>query len=614
MKKILFYLLMPVTLQMSAQSTTYFSKPLELERVPASTSKSDSVLVRGTDKIMKFVPRSEFGGSAKTFDEVLGAGPIATDKAAIWRYSPEGGAGASGVTAIGPMLVQLQDQTKVPDSVKTATIDPTGINIQGLSNNAYASDLKWDRLMFSNRSLADNSDTFTFIHTREDNGTDPVQTVVKLPKNTGEYYLPLTINGYPADRTGNIEISGGGSQDLQSVLNTGMGGYVNGDYNISLNNGDYPNTKSLLLNPNNLDISYNSQTQALLYQGSDSGAGTINKYYGALALSIADFPADEFGNFPNRRSSILLANPDSEENTSGGINYGKYFLPVNDNSNTIKTLATEDQITLQKAVDNNNIIDDNSSIICGEGDITTNIYSEGVTLSNASTTRDITLGIDTNSSKAYVLEYIDPNGLNPDKRIILEFYKELEGINRFKFPEKPDGEYTLATEDILTLQGTLTNGTNASFDGGDNTADILTTLSGTRKRVTFVTSTTGFGTSQFSVHDQLAIISNDTGSNIRGSFSVANGLSKIQQDNGSAGTTVQFNTPTSNSTVNFPAPSVSGDYDLATTVDLPVMTTRNTAPSSATATGVKGDIRIDDNYIYLCVATNTWKRSPLSTW
>ncbi|MEH2392258.1 MAG: hypothetical protein V7K21_11580 [Nostoc sp.] len=40
----------------------------------------------------------------------------------------------------------------------------------------------------------------------------------------------------------------------------------------------------------------------------------------------------------------------------------------------------------------------------------------------------------------------------------------------------------------------------------------------------------------------------------------------------------------------------------------------NTAPTSATDTGVLGDIRIDASYIYVCVATNTWKRTGLSTW
>ena len=37
-------------------------------------------------------------------------------------------------------------------------------------------------------------------------------------------------------------------------------------------------------------------------------------------------------------------------------------------------------------------------------------------------------------------------------------------------------------------------------------------------------------------------------------------------------------------------------------------------PASATASGVIGEICWDANYIYTCIATNTWKRSPLTTW
>ena len=39
-----------------------------------------------------------------------------------------------------------------------------------------------------------------------------------------------------------------------------------------------------------------------------------------------------------------------------------------------------------------------------------------------------------------------------------------------------------------------------------------------------------------------------------------------------------------------------------------------TTPASSTATGTKGQIAVDANYIYVCVATNTWKRVGLSTW
>ncbi|GEM_PF-2555959 len=37
-------------------------------------------------------------------------------------------------------------------------------------------------------------------------------------------------------------------------------------------------------------------------------------------------------------------------------------------------------------------------------------------------------------------------------------------------------------------------------------------------------------------------------------------------------------------------------------------------PSSASDTGTTGDIAWDNNYVYVCVATNTWKRSAISTW
>jgi len=40
----------------------------------------------------------------------------------------------------------------------------------------------------------------------------------------------------------------------------------------------------------------------------------------------------------------------------------------------------------------------------------------------------------------------------------------------------------------------------------------------------------------------------------------------------------------------------------------------SSAPATATSTGTAGDIAYDADYIYVCVATDTWKRSALSTW
>ena len=39
-----------------------------------------------------------------------------------------------------------------------------------------------------------------------------------------------------------------------------------------------------------------------------------------------------------------------------------------------------------------------------------------------------------------------------------------------------------------------------------------------------------------------------------------------------------------------------------------------TAPTSATSTGVTGQVATDADYIYVCTATNSWKRAAISTW
>jgi hypothetical protein len=38
------------------------------------------------------------------------------------------------------------------------------------------------------------------------------------------------------------------------------------------------------------------------------------------------------------------------------------------------------------------------------------------------------------------------------------------------------------------------------------------------------------------------------------------------------------------------------------------------APGSAGASGTPGQIKWDSGYIYVCVATNTWKRAALTSW
>jgi len=53
-------------------------------------------------------------------------------------------------------------------------------------------------------------------------------------------------------------------------------------------------------------------------------------------------------------------------------------------------------------------------------------------------------------------------------------------------------------------------------------------------------------------------------------------------------------------------------YNLVTAPQLRV--SLSNAPASATATGSSGQIRWDANYIYVCTATDTWKRVAIATW
>ena len=40
----------------------------------------------------------------------------------------------------------------------------------------------------------------------------------------------------------------------------------------------------------------------------------------------------------------------------------------------------------------------------------------------------------------------------------------------------------------------------------------------------------------------------------------------------------------------------------------------NETPASTSDTGTIGTIKYDDDYIYICIDTDTWKRAAISTW
>jgi hypothetical protein len=62
-----------------------------------------------------------------------------------------------------------------------------------------------------------------------------------------------------------------------------------------------------------------------------------------------------------------------------------------------------------------------------------------------------------------------------------------------------------------------------------------------------------------------------------------------------------------------PAPLVTGNNKLVVIGDTVGITTPRT-PATSTAACYQGEISWDANYVYVCVANNTWKRTALSTW
>ncbi|RTL05508.1 hypothetical protein EKK58_07605 [Candidatus Dependentiae bacterium] len=60
--------------------------------------------------------------------------------------------------------------------------------------------------------------------------------------------------------------------------------------------------------------------------------------------------------------------------------------------------------------------------------------------------------------------------------------------------------------------------------------------------------------------------------------------------------------------------TINGETGVMTSASNKINLSTSKTPSSAADTGTTGDICWDADYIYVCVATNTWKRVAISTW
>jgi len=168
----------------------------------------------------------------------------------------------------------------------------------------------------------------------------------------------------------------------------------------------------------------------------------------------------------------------------------------------------------------------------------------------------------------------------------------------------------------IALTGTPTAPTATA---GTNTTQIATTAfvqaaSTSNIAQTITNGVTTSAPSQDAVFDALALKANLNGGTFNGNVETFNASFITNQNyrlnslgsglTTTVGTGFSFTTGSGTGWVSN-APITATQYNISAL---------NTAPTSATDTGVLGEVRITATYIYVCTATNTWVRTALATW
>jgi hypothetical protein len=280
------------------------------------------------------------------------------------------------------------------------------------------------------------------------------------------------------------------------------------------------------------------------------------------------------------KSSTLMANPNSELSATG-----KVLLPIT-NDSSVKTLTATDDF---KTINGNSIIGVGDITIEGGGEIPTlqevfaktlNSTYGAYSANDGGAKTQFVIGVDDGgfqearidgavavSSKSGSLGVyngeVNFSQYSNGGQSSLSFTAPIAtgGAANFKIPAKSTGDYVLATGDEITMQKVMETG----IGYGE-----VTSPNGLNK-VVFQTSAidealiTGFKTFSINPSNINLISSNSFGSNF-GHFNLEE-VSSIDGGLTSKKTTVSVGSPTANTWIQIPAPTVDGNYTLATTSD-----------------------------------------------
>jgi hypothetical protein len=183
---------------------------------------------------------------------------------------------------------------------------------------------------------------------------------------------------------------------------------------------------------------------------------------------------------------------------------------------------------------------------------------------------------------------------------------------------------TVSSTTITAISGSIGIGFNAStfagieFNVPVSQANSLIAPDGTLKTTTsFVSTTDSSATSgTLSIQNATPLILGTAGyTQFNVNYTLCQIQSKISNQN--------FEISTLSGSTNSPAIHINATTDSVgvftaspqATLDVNgTLRVTPATPASSSATGVAGQIAWDASYIYVCTATNTWKRASLSTW